>query len=157
MLPEADDSVGNYALMQDELITLALILTMANLNAFMAMYLTDHPHIRDKIAAVTCELDCWTYVCPTQHARDGHLAYQNLNGQYLGVNNIDNMSTLAEANLSSMMYNGEKPCWNFEKYMKIHVDQHMILAGLVEHGYSGIDKRSKVCCLMNGIKTRDLD
>ena len=130
---------------------------VANLNAFMAMYLTDHQHIWDKIAAIMHELDCWTYVCPTQCARDGHMAYQNLNRHYLGVNNVDNMSTLAEAELASTTYDGEKCHWNFEKYVKIHIDQHMILACLVEHGYSGIDERSKVCHLMNGIKTRELD
>ena len=91
VLPEADDPVDS---MQDELIASALILTMANLNAFMAMYLTDCQHIWDKIIVITCDLDCWTYVHPTQHARDGCKAYQNLNGHYLGVNNVDNLSTI---------------------------------------------------------------
>ena len=67
------------------------------------------------------------------------------------------MSTLAEDKLASMMHDREKHHWNFEKYVKIHIDWHAILAGLVEHGYSSIDERSKVCHLMNGIKTRDLD
>ena len=67
------------------------------------------------------------------------------------------MSTLAEAKLASTTYDGEKHHWNFEKYVKIHIDQHMILACMVGHGYSGIDERSKVCHLMNGIKTRELD
>ena len=151
VLPEADDPADNCTLMQDELIPSALILTVANPNAFMSMYLTDHQCIWDKIMVITCELDCWTYVSPTLHATDGYMAYQNLNGHYLGVNNVDNMSTLAEAKLLSMTYDGEKCHWNFEKYVKIHVDQHVILAGLIEHGYSGIDERSKVCHLMNGI------
>ena len=67
------------------------------------------------------------------------------------------MSTLAEAKLASTRYDGEMCHWNFKKYMKIHIDQHAILAVLVERGYSGIDERSKVRHLMNGIKTRDLD
>ena len=45
VLPKADDPVDNYTLMQDELIVHALILTIANLNAFMATYLTDHQHV----------------------------------------------------------------------------------------------------------------
>ena len=154
VLPEADDPVGNYNLMQDELITHAPILTVANPNAYMAMYLTSHQHIWDKIKVITCGLDCWTYVHTAQHTTDGCLAYQNLNRLCLGVNN---MSTLAEAKLASTTYDGEKHPCNFEKYVKIHIDQHVILAGLVEHGYSSIDERSKVCHLMNGIKTRDLD
>ena len=157
VFPEADDPVDNYGSMQDELIAHALILTVANPNAFMATYLSDCQCVWDKIMVITCELDCWMYVHPTQHTRDGHLAYQNLNEHCLGVNNMDIMSTLAEAKLASMTYDGEKDHWNFEKYMKIHIVQHAILAGLVEHGYSSIDERSKVCHLVNDIKTRDLD
>ena len=39
----------------------------------------------------------------------------------------------------------------------MHQDQHTILQGLVEHGYAGINKHSKVCHLLDGIKTKDLD
>jgi len=34
------------------------------------------------------------------------------------------------------------------------VDQHHILEGLREHGYSGIDPRSKVLYLLDGVKTK---
>ena len=108
VVPEADEPADNYALMQDELIMCALILTMANLNAFTATYLTNHQHVWDKIMAIMHEHDCWTYVCPAQCARDGCEAYQNLNRHYLGVNNVDNMSTLAEVKLASKTYDGEK-------------------------------------------------
>ena len=96
------------------------------------------------------------YVHPAQHSKDGHSTNLNLHGHYLVVNNIDNMSTLAEAKLASTSYDGEKHHWNYEKYVKVHVDQHMILAGL-EHGYAGIDERSKAHHLMQGIKTHVLD
>ncbi len=33
------------------------------------------------------------------------------------------------------------------------MDQHHILDGLKEHGYSGIDTQSKVCYLLDGIRT----
>ena len=41
--------------------------------------------------------------------------------------------------------------------MLIHERAHVILEGLVELGYVGIDKRSKVCQLMDSIKTKTLD
>ena len=37
------------------------------------------------------------------------------------------------------------------------MDQHQILTDLTEHGYSGIDARSKVRYLLDGIKTTALD
>ena len=79
-----------------------------------------------------------------------------LKNHYIGENNVDNMSSLAEDKLKDTSYSGEKCQWKFEKYVKTHVDQHAILTGLVEHGYSGIDDRSKVRHLTAGIKTKVL-
>ena len=67
------------------------------------------------------------------------------------------MSSRTEAKLTATSYSGEKRRWNFEKYVKTHVDQHAILTGLVEHRYSGMDDWSKVRHLMDGIKTKVLD
>jgi hypothetical protein len=39
----------------------------------------------------------------------------------------------------------------------MHLKAHIILEGLVEHGYVGINKRSKVYHLMESIKTKALD
>ena len=85
------------------------------------------------------------------------MAFQGLKNHYLGANNVDNMSSRAEKTLQTTTYTGEKRRWNFEKYVRVHIDQHAILEGLVEHGYSGIDARSKVRHLVTGIKTSSLD
>jgi hypothetical protein len=45
----------------------------------------------------------------------------------------------------------------FEKLVLMHLKAHIILEGLVEHGYVGIDERSKVRHLMESIKTKSLD
>ena len=93
---------------------------------------------------VSRDKDCWLYVRPAQRTRDGRLVFLGLKNHYLGENNVDNMSSRAEDKLKDTSYSGEKRRWNFEKYVKTHVDQHAILTGIVEHGYSGIDDRSKV-------------
>jgi hypothetical protein len=67
------------------------------------------------------------------------------------------MSLRAEKQLQSTNYTVEKRRWNFEKFVKVHKDQHTILQGLVEHDYAGIDNRSKVCHLLNGSKSMTLD
>ena len=67
------------------------------------------------------------------------------------------MSTKAECHLETTNNNGEKCNWNFEKYVKLHKDQQAILKSLTEHGYAGIDNHSKVCHLLKGIKTKQLD
>ena len=55
------------------------------------------------------------------------------------------------------IYKGESRKWNFEKYVRVHMDQHQILTDLKDHGYAGIDERSKVRHLQDGIKTSALD
>ena len=64
--------------------------------------------------------------------QDGRLAYNGLKGHYLGVNNVDNMSAEAERKLATTSYTSEQWHWNFKKYVKVHVDQHAILEGLVD-------------------------
>ena len=54
-------------------------------------------------------------------------------------------------------YRGETRCWNFERYVTVHQEQHTILEGLVQHGHAGIDESSKTRYLMNGVKTNALD
>ncbi|KAI2495418.1 hypothetical protein MHU86_19093 [Fragilaria crotonensis] len=85
------------------------------------------------------------------------MAYLALWTHYLGPNNVDNMATQAEQKLQSTVYNGEQRRWDFEKYINVHKQQHSILEGLVEYGYSGIDARSKVRYLMDGIRTDKYD
>jgi hypothetical protein len=44
-----------------------------------------------------------------------------------------------------------------KKYVQIHAEQHAVLNGLTDYGYSGIDNGTKVRKLMAGIKTDALD
>ncbi len=152
----ASDPVGNYNNKRDELIARAPIRNAAD-DGYVATYLADRTRVWELISEITRDHDCWTFVRPAQRTRDGRLAFLGLKGHYLGVNMVDIMSSLAEKKLRTTIYTGERRRWNFEKYVKIHVDQHVILEGLVEHGYAGIDPRSKVRYLVDGIKTTKLD
>jgi hypothetical protein len=42
-------------------------------------------------------------------------------------------------------------------YVWIHTEQHSVLNGLKDYGYAGIDDSSKVCHLLKGINTTELD
>ena len=46
---------------------------------------------------------------------------------HLGPNNVDNMAGEAETVLKTVQYHGEKRQWNFEKYARTHLRQHLIL------------------------------
>jgi hypothetical protein len=67
------------------------------------------------------------------------------------------MAGMAEKQLSTISYKGESQNWNFDKFAITQMEAHTILKSLEDHGYQGINERSKVRHLMNGIKTKSLD
>jgi hypothetical protein len=92
----------------------------------------------------------WSYGKPAKRTRDGRKAF-------LGQNHVDIMASKAETKLQTIFYYGEKRNFTVEKFVRTHVDQHAVLETLMEHGYNGIDSRSKVRYLNSGIKTKALD
>jgi hypothetical protein len=100
---------------------------------------------------------CWVYIKPAQKGKNGRLAYELLFDHYLGPTNVGNMANTAETKLSSTLYNSKKKRFTWETYMRIHTEQHSVLNGLKEYGYSGIDDSSKARHLLKGIKTTELD
>ena len=117
----------------------------------------DNVTVWGKISALMRSHECWTYVQPTQCTRNGCMAYRALKNHYLSPNNTNHQANEAQAKLKDSSYHGEKHCWNFERYVCMHQDQHTIIQSLVQHGYAGIDERSKVRHLLDGIKTNELD
>ena len=154
-----DDPPGQYATVQDAMIARARQFTIEadGTRTIDAVYLTNREKVYKIIAKITRDHPCWTYVKPAQRTRDGRMAYLGLYQHFLGPNNVDNMATMAEDKLKSTVYNGEQRRWDFEKYINMHKSQHSIMEGLVEHGYTGIDPRSKVRYLLDGIKTDKFD
>jgi hypothetical protein len=67
------------------------------------------------------------------------------------------MASEAESKLGSVSYTGERKRWTWEKYVQIHDEQHVVLNGLTDYGYSGIDNGTRVRKPMAGIKTDALD
>jgi hypothetical protein len=100
---------------------------------------------------------CFVYIKPALRTRNGRDAYMLLFDNFLGPNNVGNMASAAETTLTGTLYNGEKKCFTWETYVRIHTEQHPVLNGLKEYGYADIDESSKVRHLLKGIKTTELD
>jgi hypothetical protein len=124
---------------------------------YTPVFKADNKALWLKLAAMTRDKPCWTYIRPFQRVQDGRKAFWALYDHYLGPSNVDHMASRAEGKLQSTTYTGETKRWNFERYVAMHVDQHTILHGLERYGYCGIDPQSKVRYLMGGIKTTTLD
>jgi hypothetical protein len=63
---------------------------------------------------------------------------------HLLANNVGNMSSAADTNLTGTIYNGEKKIFTWETYVRIHTEQHSVLNGLKDYGYAKFDDSSKV-------------
>ena len=59
--------------------------------------------------------------------------------------------------LDQCTYTKKKRNWTFKKYANLHKEQKNILNILKEHGYTGIDQRSKVRYLSKIINTTGLN
>jgi hypothetical protein len=124
---------------------------------YTVTFKADNKQVWLKLASICRDKDCWTYIRRHQQTQNGRAAFWSLHDHYLGASNVDNMSARAVRKLMDTTYNGEKRRWNFEKYVRLHVEQHAVLEDLVEYGYSGIDEGSKVRYLVRGVRTQALD
>lgn len=124
---------------------------------FHASYIIDRSTVYDKLASLFKDTDVWPHMKGFKRRKDGRGCYRAAFNYTLGPNNVDHMASQAEKRLATVTYYGEKKNWNFDKYATEHKRQHNILEGLVKHGYNGIDCRSKVRFLSDGIKTSSLD
>ena len=50
------------------------------------------------------------------------------------------MATAAERSLNFTKHNGETKWYNFDKYIKVHINRHQILTNIKEYGYKGINE-----------------
>jgi hypothetical protein len=98
----------------------------------------------EKLSEILLSHDAFTVIKAMKKTRNGRLAYQFLYCHYLGPNNIDDMAGKAKKVLLRVAYHGEQRQWNFGKYALMHLRQHLILKALMAHGYTGIDRGSKV-------------
>ena len=70
-------------------------------------FVTDNKMLFDKLAELTREHECWTYIKPHARARNRRAAYMAFKNHYLGPNNIGNMAATTEHKLINATYRGE--------------------------------------------------
>lgn len=154
----ADDPATNYSTLAQEMIARAPIDDPANPGTKHPTFVQDNSKVWALMQPILVGTPAWPYARSFARNRDGQGAMLAIRNHFLGTNTINNRITEAESKLSSSSYNGERRRWNFEAYVRLHTEQHAILAEFEERGsYKGLDERSKVRLLLNGIKTGELD
>jgi hypothetical protein len=120
-------------------------------------FVNDRRKVWDIMSNICGKHSCFVYIKLNLRTRNGRDAYMLLFDHFLGPNNVVNMASEVETKLTSTLYNGEKKCFTWKTYVRIHTEQHSVLNGLKYYGYAGIDDSSKVRHLLKGIKTTELD
>ena len=158
-LPEEEDPPESYPSITDEMVRRAPIGT-TNPDGTV----TYHPTFRvnnclcfDKLALWARDHACWTYIKPFAKSRDGRKAWMALFNHYLGPNNVQHQAAQAEKTLRAITYVKDTRNWTFETYVTKMVEQHVILEGLTEYGYKGIDNGTKVRLFLDGITAPELE
>jgi hypothetical protein len=147
--PEAEDPAENYETVDQEM-------TEREPHTGRS-FVNDRRKVWDIMSNICGKHSCFVYIKPALRTRNGRDAYMLLFDHFLGPKNVVNMASSAETKLISTLYNGEKKRFTWENYVRIHTEQHSVLNGLKDYGYAGIDDSSKVCHLLKGIKTTELD
>jgi hypothetical protein len=154
-LPHAtDDPAGNYAMPVVEMVAP----TPHERNGKPdPVFIVNSRMVLDELVNMFHDTLSWTYMKDFIQPRDGRGAYRALFTHYLGPNNVNNQSAALEKALAMNSYNREGHHWYFEKYIMAQKKHDQILEGLFHYGYLGINACTKVCYLMDGIKTSVLD
>ena len=151
-------SVGSqYGSYQDEIVCRAPIKVPGVALVYHSDFISDNKTVWEMISKICREEDCWTIVKPFMKKKDGRKAYRALYDYYLGKKNVDNQATASEKALEIATWSHNTKRFDFDAFVKIHLDNHLVLSDLTEHGYAGIDDRSKVRHLLKGIKSTKLD
>jgi hypothetical protein len=98
------------------------------------------------------QMPAWLHAASTKKEKNGHKLYHLLFAHYLGSDHVNHLANKMEARLASLIYRGEQKNWDWSQYTDAHIKQHTIAKNLMEHGYSGLDERSKVHHLLTGIQ-----
>ncbi len=91
----------------------------------------------------------WLHATSTKKEKNGCKLLFLLFAHCLGSDHVNHLANKMEAHLASLTYPGEQKNWDWSRYTDALIKQHTIAKNLMEHGYSGLDKHSKVCHLLS--------
>jgi hypothetical protein len=80
-------------------------------------FFDDRRKVSDIMYNICGNQSCFVYIKPALRTRNGADAYMILFDHFLGPNNVVNMVTTAETNLTGTLYNSEKKRFTSETYV----------------------------------------
>ena len=119
---------------------------------FSDTFIGDRGKVWDIIYLLLRVTDAWTHMQISRSNHNGQKAMIALYDHFLRPNNVDYPQKQAYTKLQNLTYAGEINKWNFERFVTKHNKKQTILEGLTDYGYNGLNNRTKVTHMMDGVK-----
>ena len=98
----------------------------------------------------------WTHVKKVK-GKNGRQVWRILHATLLGSDRITATGNAIVTKLQTFKYEGDRKNFNFDKYVTLHVEQHIQHSDLTEYGVKPLDESLKIRWLQDGIKCVSLD
>ena len=74
-----------------------------------------------------------------------------------GANALDIRDDLCDSKIRAFEYTGDRKNFNWDCYTNLYVNQNNVKYSLVTHGFTDYTDAQKVCYLIDGIKTANIE
>jgi hypothetical protein len=149
--PNPNAADHGWATVTEEMIKRARMKTPAGV--YTQEFKADNEKVWNIINTLTRNLPCYINIEPCSASLDGRQAFLTLERQFLGQHHYDNQANEAQRILETTFYDGETRKFTFDTYVRIHLQQHVILSNLVKHGaHTGINETMKTRHFIQNIR-----
>ena len=103
------------------------------------------------------DMDAFVYVKQRRGTQDSQAVFFNVHKHFLYPDHMARQAAGAERKVQNSHYDGERKTLDWEKYVALHKELHIIMESLTDYGYSGMDNGIKVRHFLQGIKSPEFE
>ena len=101
-------------------------------------------------------MDAYIYMKLRMSTQNGQGVFFNVHKTVIVPDHVVRQATKEEKKLQNS-HDGKKKWWDWEKYFALHKEQHTIMESLANHGYSCTNDGTKLCHILQGIRSTELE
>jgi hypothetical protein len=131
--------------------------TLESDGPFEPRFLADMVVIYKVLHACCGKSSWWNHVKKFSKTKNGRQVYRTLHTLLLGGQRVVSTGSAIVTKLQSFRYEGDHKNFNFDKYMKLHIEQLNQHADLQEYGVAPLAENLKTLWLQDGIRDPSLN
>ncbi len=135
----------------------ATLETLESDRPFEPSFLANMVTVYNVLHACWGKLSWWSHVKKFSKTKNGRQVYWTLHTILLGGQCVVSTGSAIVTKLQSFRYEGDRKNFNFEKYVKLHVEQHSQHSDLQEYGVAPLAEKLKTLWFQEGIRDPSLN